>query len=252
VSGELDLADALDLEDAIRGIAALLADLGSQDSLDARRSVAAGELARRQLTLDLTTEDEGGKPRRHRTTSRTVLHLHLSHAALAGSDPVGRVENTRTPVTAEQIRSWCGRPDTTVVVKPVIDLADHVHVGAYEVPDRIAENLALRDHTCVFPWCTRPARKLRPDEHPCDCDHVFPYRTDASGGGHPQTCTCRLAPLCRHHHRLKTFTAWSYRVLEPGSYLWTSPHHNRYLRDHEGTRDLTREDPPRREGPRRD
>ncbi len=37
VTGELDLADALDLEDAIRGIAAQLADLGSQDSCDARR-----------------------------------------------------------------------------------------------------------------------------------------------------------------------------------------------------------------------
>ena len=252
VSGELDLADALDLDDAIRVIAAELAELGSQDSLDARRSVAAGELARRQLTLDLTTEHEGLEPRRRRKTSRTVLHLHLSHAALAGLDRVGRVENTRAPVTAEQIRDWCGRPATDLVVRPVLDLADHVHVDAYEVPDRIAEHLALRDHTCVFPWCTRPARRLQPDEHGCDCDHVIPYRTDASGGGHPQTCTCRLAPLCRHHHRLKTFTAWSYRVLEPGSYLWTSPHDNLYLRDHHGTRDLTREQPPRRHDPRRD
>ena len=53
VTGELDLADALDLDDAIRSLAGQLADLGSTDSLDVRRSVAAGELARRQLTLDL-------------------------------------------------------------------------------------------------------------------------------------------------------------------------------------------------------
>ncbi len=45
-------------------------------------------------------------------------------------------------------------------MKPVIDLADHVHVEAYEVPDRIAEPVALRDLTCVFPWCSRPARRL--------------------------------------------------------------------------------------------
>ena len=42
-------------------------------------------------------------------------------------------------------------------------LAGHVHVEAYEVPDRIAEAVALRDLACVFPWCTRPARRLRAD-----------------------------------------------------------------------------------------
>ena len=47
--------------------------------------------------------------------------------------------------------------------------------------DRIAEAVALRDLSCVFPWCTRPARKLKPDEHPCDCDHVIPYRDDGTG-----------------------------------------------------------------------
>ena len=59
VSGELDLADALDLDDAIRSIAGDLADLGCEEPLDVRRSLAAGELARRQLALDLTTEGRG-------------------------------------------------------------------------------------------------------------------------------------------------------------------------------------------------
>ena len=74
----------------------------------------------------------------------------------------------RTPpaVTAETIRDWVGRPDLKVTVKPVIDLAEHVSVEAYEVPDRIAEPAALRDISCVFPWCTRPARRRRPDQHP--------------------------------------------------------------------------------------
>jgi hypothetical protein len=67
----------------------------------------------------------------------------------------------------------------------------------------------------------------------CDCDHVVPA---ATGGA---TCTCNIAPLCRSHHRLKTQTSWSYTVLEPGSYLWTSPHGYRFLRNHEGTLDVT-------------
>ena len=98
-----------------------------------------------------------------------------------------------------------------------MDLADHVHVTAYEVPDRIAEAAALADVTCVFPFCTRPARGCRPDEHDADRDHITPYGPDGP------TCTCNLAPLCRRHHRLKTHGGWRYVPLERGSYLWTSP-----------------------------
>ena len=58
VHGELDLADALDLEQAVAGLATQLKDLGSTDSLDVRRAAAVGELARHQLALDLT--DQGG------------------------------------------------------------------------------------------------------------------------------------------------------------------------------------------------
>ena len=126
-------------------------------------------------------------------------------------------------------------PTRRVTVKPVIDLADHVHVDAYEVPDRIAEPVALRDVTCVFPWCSRPARRLRPDQHGCDCDHVVPH---TKGGA---TCTCQLAPLCRRHHRLKTHGGWTYTILEPGSYLWSSPHGYQFLRDHTGTLDVSRD-----------
>jgi hypothetical protein len=70
-------------------------------------------------------------------------------------------------------------------------------------------------------------------EHPCDCDHVTPH---GAGGA---TCTCQVAPLCRRHHRLKTHGGWTYTTLEPGSYLWSSPHRYQYLRDHTGTLDVT-------------
>jgi hypothetical protein len=109
-------------------------------------------------------------------------------------------------VTTDQIRSWCHTAGT-VTVKPVIDLSEHVHVAAYEVPERIAERTDLRDVHCVFPYCTRPARR-------CDKDHIRAY---AVGG---TTCTENLAPLCRHHHRLKTHARWSYTPIEDGTYLW--------------------------------
>ena len=118
------------------------------------------------------------------------------------------------------------QPRHPVIVKPVIDLNEHIHVNAYEVPDRLKEQTELRDHACVFPWCTRPAKR-------CDSDHVVPYD---SGG---TTSSDNIAPLCRRHHRLKTHTAWNYTMLEPGSYLWTSPHGYQVLRDHHGTQDVS-------------
>ncbi len=243
--GEIDLADALDLDHALSVDAQTQADLGSVATLDQRRATALGNLARRDHTLTYPTQPDGdpeaapdAKPARKSRQREVVLYLHLAGAAVTGRSAactVGRVENTNSPVSVETIRAWCGHPDTHVTVKPVIDLAEHVHVTQYEVPDRIREHLALRDVTCIFPWCTRPARRLRPGQHAADCDHCHPY---TSGGA---TCPCQIAPLCRRHHRLKTHGGWRYVILEPGSYLWTSPHGYHYLRDHTGTQDVSRD-----------
>src|SRR6266508_3450603 len=61
VHGELDLADALDLEDAIRTGAQQLADLGSEDTLDVRRASAVGILARGQQPLNLTNDPDANR-----------------------------------------------------------------------------------------------------------------------------------------------------------------------------------------------
>jgi hypothetical protein len=113
-------------------------------------------------------------------------------------------------------------------VKPVIDLNEHINVNAYEIPDRLQEQVDLRDHTCVFPWCTRPAARA-------DHDHVIAYD---SGG---TTSSDNIAALCRRHHRLKTHTAWHYTMLDPGSFLWSSPHGYQFLRDHRGTLDVSQD-----------
>ena len=230
LEAELDLADALDLDAAITQGAATLAAAGCAESLDVRRAMAAGELARRQLTLDLAdtvaTPRPGPKPR------QVVLYQHLSEEALRGCRrgvDVARVENHQRLVTAEQVKTWCATPGAQVVVKPVLDLDEHIHVESYEVPDRLAEQTDLVNVTCAFPWCARPARG-------CKKDHVIPH---ARGG---PTATGNIAPLCKRHHRLKTHASgWSYTVIGPGAYLWSSPHGYTFLRDQSGTRDVSRE-----------
>ena len=67
LTGELDLADALDLDAAVAKGAHELLALGSTDTLDVRRSIAAGQIARNQLALDLDTDSRLIEPSRHRT-----------------------------------------------------------------------------------------------------------------------------------------------------------------------------------------
>ncbi|HWJ83462.1 MAG TPA: hypothetical protein VNS55_14580, partial [Nocardioides sp.] len=145
VHGVLDAADALDLNEAVARRAKLLGQLGSEDSLDVRRSVAAGELARQDLTLDLqVTDSETGQVTRTVPGRKVQLYVHLTDAALAalkttGIDTlpadaaVGRLGNTRTPVSPFQVKEWLQTCGTSVTVRPVIDLADHVPVDSYEI-----------------------------------------------------------------------------------------------------------------------
>ncbi|KAB2812552.1 HNH endonuclease [Pimelobacter simplex] len=216
IDGLLDAADGADLDDAIRRRATLLGRLGNEASLDVRRSQALGDLARNDLTLDLGPD---GAPAR-----RAVLNVHITDATLVGANPVGRWD--QQPVSAEQIREWLSQPGTgtttSITVRPVIDLAGHVPVTAYEIPDRHRQQVDLRDHTCRFPHCNRPATR-------CDLDHATPHHR----GG--PTCPCNLVPLCRRHHRAKTHSQWRYQVTKIGTYLWRSPSGFHFEVSHRGT-----------------
>jgi hypothetical protein len=215
--------------------------------LDVRRAKALGALARTQTALDLYSQGHTGP----RTTNgdgdglpvarEVVLHAHFTADSQAAGQtvfgPTGRLEEGQRLVLLDQVKAWCGDSRTKVTIKPVIDLTTTLEAPGYAIPDRIREQIVLRDRTCVFPWCTRPARG-------CDVDHVIEYDHDADADGRPQpgpTSTANLGALCRFHHRLKTRTSWTYRMIAPGIFEWTSPHGHRYRRDHTGT---TREDPP--------
>lgn len=238
VDGLLDTADAIDLDTAVGRRATLLGRLGAEDTLDVRRSIAAGELARADLHLDLLVEQPATGETVTIPGRKVELHVHLTDTAIAAvaseheldeATCVGRLDQTRSPVATTQIRDWLTRPGTTVIVRPVIDITGHAPVDSYEIPERHRRHVELRDHTCRFPWCARPAQA-------CDLDHAEPH---ADGG---PTCPCNEVPLCRRHHRAKTHRALLYTVIEPGTYLWTSRHHHRWLVDPTGTRPLDHHD----------
>ena len=134
------------------------------------------------------------RPKPRPATTQIVLHAHLSADAIPHHDLgpgqclTGYVEQAGGRVlTAEQIAAWCGRPDVTIVVKPVIDLRQRLETAGYTPTDRIRDHVIARDRTCVFPWCGRNARR-------CDLDHVIPYDHDhPDRGGPPRPTT---SPPC--------------------------------------------------------
>ncbi|WP_370289372.1 DUF222 domain-containing protein [Nocardioides sp.] len=228
VYATLDAADALDLDKALGQVAADLKAAGSEDSLDVRRSMALGELGRKQLALDFGAPSEEAKNRRNLT-----LYVHLSQAALEAGVGIGRLENTRIPVTLDQIRTWCSVAGTKVTVRPVLDTGTVRHTDAYEATPMIREAVVLRDGTCVAPYCTHSARGA-------DLDHIEPFDHAHPARGGP-TSTANLTALCRRHHRLKTHAGWTYEPIttpEGRSYLWTLPSSHRYLRGPTGTTPL--------------
>ncbi|CAI9415842.1 HNH endonuclease signature motif containing protein [Nocardioides sp. T2.26MG-1] len=207
VRGELDLADALDLDHALRAGAQQLADLGCEESLDVRRAMAAGALARGDLMLAPDTESE--LPRR--SQRQLVIYTHLSESALAG------VENTGSNVLVGQVEDWCSTATGQVVIRPVVDLGEHIEVPGYTPSPRLREQVLLTHPTCVFPGCSRPSRG-------CDLDHVVAW---ADGG---PTCSCNLVPECRFHHRLKTHGGWTLQRVGHRLMVWTSPMGRTYTR----------------------
>ena len=250
VEAELDLADALDLDAAITQRAETLAAAGCTEPLDVRRALAAGDLARHQLALDLETHDNlpdthtdtststdttaaeasadvsAGSPSNTRRAPRTrkprqvVLYVHLarppSPAPPPENPPVARRSRGSRTTTgwSPPTRSAPGAPPRCPGRGQTGHRPRRAHPRERLRGPRPAHrtNSACATTTCAFPWCPRPARA-------CEIDHVTAH---AQGG---PTCTHNTAPLCRRHHRLKTHApGWTYTAIEPGTYLWTSPH----------------------------
>jgi hypothetical protein len=127
----------------------------------------------------------------------TVLHpdgTAAAHACAPGRHP-GGPPDPRSLKFNQVIRGPC----------------DHAQAHAGYRPGRKLRHLvSARNATCTAPGCGYAAAS-------CDLDHTTPWHL----GG--VTCECNLAPLCRHHHRVKQAQGWWLEQSEPGVLRWRTP-----------------------------
>jgi hypothetical protein len=243
LTATLDTLDALDLDGTLCDLATSMGRLGDTSPVGVRRAHALGMLANPQRTLALFgqqhpgTPGEAGPPAPDTAwhTSRATLYLHVDAADLrahadtdtdtdtdgrTGAGTGGRVEKLG-PATLDLLHGWLDRTGH-LSIRPVLDLDRTDAVDTHDPPHWMRESVILRDGQCVFPGCPIDARS-------CDLDHIEPYQHPDHGGPPGQTTPANLACLCRRHHRLKTFTPWTYHRTLTGHYRWTSPHGDRYL-----------------------
>ncbi len=117
------------------------------------------------------------------------------------------------PIDAETARRLAGEASSWVriLTHPVTGTVLDVDRATYRVPKALRRWLGVRDPVCIGPGCVRSARD-------CDIDH----RLDWQYGG--TTADTNLAPLCEHHHTLKSKSTWQlYRDEVTGATWWVSP-----------------------------
>ncbi len=94
-------------------------------------------------------------------------------------------------------------------VKPLSEIADLPTERQYRPSAALTAFVRMRAMTCSFPGCNKPA-------HRCDLDHLIPW---PAGATHPGN----LAPLCRLHHLVKTFSGWTPTAKPNGRIQWSAP-----------------------------
>ncbi|MGY4858730.1 hypothetical protein [Cryobacterium sp. AP23] len=140
----------------------------------------------------------------------TLLGLDEEPATLEGYGPISPDAAQRITANAPSFTRVLTHPESGVILS--------VDKKQQKITKGMRKVLRMRDETCRFPGCSRPAVKS-------DIDHTQDRQYD---GG---TDLENLAHLCEGHHRLKHLSQWSVMQDPGGVLVWTSPGKRTYRTD---------------------
>ncbi|KQQ05637.1 MULTISPECIES: HNH endonuclease signature motif containing protein [unclassified Rathayibacter] len=143
---------------------------------------------------------------------RADVRLTLAAATAAGLDDAHADLDGYGAIPAATARHLVGVAATFTRVLTDPDTGTVTSVGrTHRVPPpQMRLHLQLRDQTCRFPGCTRPASTS-------EADHTIEWR---NGG---DTSLHNLASLCTAHHHVRHGDRWTYRLHPDGTTDWTTP-----------------------------
>jgi Domain of unknown function (DUF222) len=186
------------------------AGYGPLDADDSR--TLAGLLAQRPGNRwCVTLTGQHGQPIGHGCTRTKPI---TSKGAATGPGPCHGPSPPASPAGLADTPGWLA----SVIIHPLeTGACSHQRQSrAYRPPPSLQHLITIRQPTCSFPGCRRPAAGH------CDQDHTIAYH---QGG---RTCECNLAPLCRRHHRAKQTHGWILTQPRPGEMTWTTPSSRTY------------------------
>jgi len=205
-----------------RRISQLAMSVCAKDSrtVDQRRADALTALVEgRGLVCDCTQADCPARKGEVSETNggvRTVINVIATEATVTGdSEQPGYLEGFGV-IDADMVHELAEGAAFRLVDEPTVTAEEALR---YQPSAEAARWIRLRDLTCRYPGCDRPAVI-------CDIDHTTPFNhaNPAAGG---LTVPSGLANYCREHHRLKTFHSgpdgWEDEQLADGTIVWTSP-----------------------------
>ncbi|MDY0912738.1 HNH endonuclease signature motif containing protein [Rathayibacter festucae] len=198
--------------DRLRRIARTLRDDGDPRTLQQLSADAAVDLLCDGDIAGTTPDAEHRPDPTFVPGVRAEVRLTLAASTAVGLDDAPADLDGYGPVPADIARELIRTAASFTRVLTDSDTGAVVSVGrTWRVPPpQMRLHLQLRDQTCRFPGCTRPASTS-------EADHTLEWR---NGG---ETSLENLVSLCTSHHHLRHGDQWTYAKSDHGAIVWTTP-----------------------------
>ncbi|QHC62872.1 DUF222 domain-containing protein [Rathayibacter festucae] len=198
--------------DRLRRIARTLRDEGDPRTLQQSSADAAVDLLCDGDIAGTTPDPEHRPDPTFVPGIRAEVRLTLAASTAVGLDDAPADLDGFGPVPAEIARELIrtAASFTRVLTDPETGAVVSVGRTHRVPPPQMRLHLQLRDQTCRFAGCTRPASTS-------EADHTLEWR---NGG---ETSLENLVSLCTSHHHVRHGDQWTYVRHDDGTIVWTSP-----------------------------